>query len=169
VPGFSGSWHFYALQEFLLLLLFTLMSSSDTPSPDQDLTPLIGSQTDIAPLGRGGKKPEHERTADEDVDPIEWARIANDPDFRALMRRKARLVIPATVFFLIYYFLLPLGVGWFPGLMERKVWGAMNIAYLYALSQFLMAWILAGIYVVVASGWDRQQRHLLNKFGVGNR
>lgn len=144
------------------------MSAPDTPSPDHDLTGIIGSQTDIAPLGRGGPKPEHELTADEDADPVEWARIAADPGFRALMRRKLRLVVPATAFFIVYYFLLPVGVGWFPGLMERKIWGDVNLAYLYALSQFLMAWILAGIYAVVAARWDRSQNALLKKFGASH-
>jgi uncharacterized membrane protein (DUF485 family) len=41
----------------------------------------------------------------------------------------------------------------------------MNIAYFFALSQFLMAWVLAAIYVVAASGWDRSERTLLAKFG----
>jgi uncharacterized membrane protein (DUF485 family) len=112
---------------------------------DKDYTPIVGSQTDIAPLGRSGPKPEHERTADEDRDPVAWGKIAADPSFTALVRRKLRLIVPATIFFIVYYFLLPIGVGWFPGLMEKKVWGDVNLAYLYALSQFFMAWILAAI------------------------
>lgn len=144
------------------------MSSPDIPPPDHDLTGIIGSQTDIAPLGRGGPKPAHELTADEDANPVEWKRIAGDPDFRALMRRKLRLVVPATAFFIVYYFLLPVGVGWFPGLMEKKIWGDVNLAYLYALSQFFMAWVLAGIYAVVAARWDRSQNALLKKFGVSH-
>ena len=143
------------------------MSAPDTPPPDYDLTGIIGSQTDIAPLGRGGPKPEHERTADEEAG-VEWARIAADPDFQTLLHRKLRLVIPATAFFIVYYFLLPLGVGWFPGLMEKKIWGDVNLAYLYALSQFFMAWVLAGIYAVVAARWDRSQNALLKKFGVSH-
>ncbi len=130
---------------------------------DRDYTPLVGSQTDIAPLGRGGPKPGHERTAEEDVDPVLWSAIARDPDFAALVRGKMKLIIPATVFFIIYYFLLPIGVGWFPGFMERKVWGDVNIAYLFALSQFFMAWILAGIYVVAAAVWDKREHALLTK------
>jgi uncharacterized membrane protein (DUF485 family) len=142
------------------------MSSSPE---DKDFTPIVGSQTDIAPLGRSGSKPEHERTADEDIDPVEWGRIAGDPDFKSLVRRKLRLIVPATVFFIIYYFLLPIGVGWFPGLMEKKVWGDLNLAYAYALSQFFMAWILAAIYVVAAAGWDKSEHALLRKFGAEHR
>ena len=45
--------------------------------------------------------------------------------------------------------------------MQRKACGEMNWAYLFALSQFFMAWALAGIYVVVAAGWDRKARELI--------
>ena len=76
-----------------------------------------------------------------DKPPIDWHRIQRDPDFSALVRSKARLVIPATIFFIVYYFALPIGVGWFPEFMEKKIWGDMNIAYFFALSQFLMAWV----------------------------
>jgi uncharacterized membrane protein (DUF485 family) len=140
-----------------------------SPLDDKDHTPSVGSQTDIAPLGRSGAKPDHELTADEDSDPVDWNLIAGDPGFKSLVRRKLRLIVPATAFFIAYYFLLPIGVGWFPGLMEKKVWGDMNLAYLYALSQFFMAWILAGIYVIAAAGWDRSEHALLKKFGVEHR
>jgi uncharacterized membrane protein (DUF485 family) len=96
---------------------------------------------------------------------IDWDKIERDPDFKSLVRRKVRLVVPATIFFIVYYFALPIAVGWFPEFMERKVWGAMNLAYFFALSQFLMAWVLAGIYVFAAAGWDRRERSLLAKFG----
>jgi len=145
------------------------MSAPSTPPPDRDFTAIVGSQTDIAPLGRSGAKPDHELTAGEDGDPIDWNSIAGDKDFKSLVRRKLRLIIPATAFFIVYYFLLPVGVGWFPQLMEKKVWGDMNLAYLYALSQFFMAWILAGIYVAAAAGWDRSEHALLKKFGVEHR
>lgn len=145
------------------------MSSPDTPPPDRDFTPIVGSQTDIAPLGRSGPKPDHERTADEDRDLVDWNRIAGDTDYKSLVHRKLRLIVPATVFFIVYYFLLPVGVGWFPGLMEKKIWGDMNLAYIYALSQFFMAWILAAIYVVAAAGWDKSEHALLKKFGVEHR
>ena len=97
--------------------------------------------------------------------PPDWNAIARDADFKALVQRKLKLVVPATVFFVVYYFALPIGVGWFPDFMKQKIWGDVNIAYLFALSQFFMAWILALIYVVAAAGWDRSERSLLAKFG----
>jgi uncharacterized membrane protein (DUF485 family) len=84
----------------------------------------------------------------------EWERIAATPEFRALLSRKRRFIVPATIFFIVYYFALPVLVGYFPDLMSRKVVGALNIAYVFALSQFVMAWVLAWMYVRAAEGFD---------------
>jgi uncharacterized membrane protein (DUF485 family) len=79
--------------------------------------------------------------------PPDWERLAQTSQFRALVQRKRRFVIPASVFFIIYYFALPVLVGYFPGFMSRRVIGPVNLAYLFALSQFVMAWVLAWLYV----------------------
>ena len=92
--------------------------------------------------------------------------IAKDPDFADLVRKKISLIVPATVFFVITYFALPVGAGWFPDLMKKEVWGKVNVAYLFALSQFLMTWGLAFLYVWAAAGWDRKEHELLKKHGV---
>jgi len=123
------------------------------PEPG-DLTPTVGAATDVAPLGRDLPKPAHELTADEDIDVADWDRVAAMSEFKKLLARKRKFIIPATVFFVIYYFSLPLLVGYAPNLMARKVLGVVNIAYLFALSQFFMAWIIAALYVRVAGKWD---------------
>jgi uncharacterized membrane protein (DUF485 family) len=128
-----------------------------------DPTPIVGSQTDIAPLGRSGAKPAHELTADEERGNTDWNAIAADGDFKKLIAAKASFVVPATIFFIVYYFALPILVGWFPDLMKTKI-GSVNFAYLFALSQFFMAWIIAGLYVIKASGWDKAAAGLLAKF-----
>jgi len=93
-------------------------------------------------------------------------RIARDPEFTVLIRKKAALIVPATLFFILYYFALPVGAGWFPELMQKEVWGKVNVAYLFALSQFFMTWGLAFLYIRAAAGWDRQEHRLLKKFGA---
>jgi uncharacterized membrane protein (DUF485 family) len=123
------------------------------PEPG-DLTPEVGAATDVSPLGRSGQKPAHELTADEDVDVADWDRVAAMEEFKRLLASKRRFIVPATIFFIIYYFALPVLVGYAPGLMDRKVFGVLNLAYLFALSQFFMAWIIAALYVRVADKWD---------------
>jgi uncharacterized membrane protein (DUF485 family) len=135
-------------------------------SPDPvDLTPVTGAATDVAPLGRAGDKPPHERTGVEEIGLADWDAIAATREFKELLRSKARFIVPATIFFVLYYFALPVLVGYAPELMARKVWGNLNIAYVFALSQFFMAWALAIIYVGVAMGWDRRAEAILARFG----
>ena len=128
-----------------------------------DLTPHAGSATDVAPLGRSNAKPLHEQTADEDRDVADWDRLAASAQFKALLKAKAKFVVPATAFFIAYYFSLPLLVGYAPQLMARKVFGVVNVAYLFALSQFLMAWLIAWAYVRAAGRFDRMARDVLKK------
>jgi uncharacterized membrane protein (DUF485 family) len=130
--------------------------------PNADLTPHTGSATDVAPLGRSRGKPPHEQTAEEDRDVADWARLAATAEFKALLKAKAKFVVPATIFFIVYYFSLPLLVGYAPQLMAQKVFGVVNVAYLFALSQFFMAWILAWAYVRAAARFDRMARAVID-------
>ncbi len=85
----------------------------------------------------------------------DWAKLEAEPEFRALLSRKAKFIICSTIFFVIYYFALLVLVGWFPDLMKIEVLGRLNIAYVFALSQFFMAWGLAWIYTRQAAAWDK--------------
>jgi uncharacterized membrane protein (DUF485 family) len=128
-----------------------------------DLTPEVGAATDIAPLGRAETKPAHELTAAEDSNPVDWSRVTQMPEFRAMVRAKLRFIIPAVIFFVIYYFALPVLVGYAPGLMSKKILGVINIAYLFALSQFFMAWIIAALYLRAALRFDRMEHTVIEK------
>jgi|SRR5215471_18129355 len=93
----------------------------------------------------------------------DWDRIAASQEFKKLMATKKAFIIPAFVFFVVYYFTLPALVGYAPQLMSKKVIGNVNWAYLFALSQFLMAWILAWLYVKKAGGFDRLAAEIIAK------
>ena len=94
---------------------------------------------------------------------VSWSAIAESNDFKELIRSKARVVIPATLFFLVYYFALPVLVGYAPALMERKVIGNVNVAYLFALSQFFVAWGIAAFYLRAASRFDSMAKKSIEK------
>ncbi|MEY2482801.1 MAG: hypothetical protein QOK24_1329 [Verrucomicrobiota bacterium] len=128
------------------------MDLGDEKNP-HDATPIVGADTDIAPLG--GPKPAHERTADEEPDVIDWERLAASERFRNLLKAKRRFVVPATIFFIVYYFALPVLIGYARPFMERQVFGPVNLAYLFALSQFFVAWIIAALYVRAAARFDK--------------
>ena len=90
--------------------------------PD-DPTPIVGAPTDIAPLSHGQPKPPHERTADEEAGAINWEALAASEQFRHLLRAKRRFIVPAMIFFIVYYFALPVLVGYARPFMETRVLG----------------------------------------------
>jgi uncharacterized membrane protein (DUF485 family) len=97
----------------------------------------------------------------------DWDRAAADEEFKDLMAAKARFVVPATVFFVIYYFALPILVGYAPKFMSTPVLGAVNIAYLFALSQFFVAWFIAWLYVRAAGRFDSKAGRVLDRLEKG--
>jgi uncharacterized membrane protein (DUF485 family) len=132
------------------------------PQPG-DPTPLVGSPTDVSSVG-AGSKPAHELTAGEQAPLADWDCVAESEDFKNLLAEKRRFILPATIFFVLYYFALPVLVGYARPLMETKV-GFVNLAYLFALSQFFVAWIIAALYVRAANRFDKAAASILSKIG----
>ena len=97
--------------------------------------------------------------------PTDWDIVAGNPEFKDLMVAKARFIVPATVFFIAYYFALPILVGYAPDLMATPVIGPVNLAYLFALSQFFVAWIIAWLYVRAAERFDRMAASVVAHLG----
>ncbi len=83
----------------------------------------------------------------------EWIRIERTSAFEELMQRKKAFIIPATIFFLIFYFGLPV-LAAFTTLLNFQVIGAISGAYAYAFAQFAMTWILMHLYINQANKWD---------------
>ncbi len=94
---------------------------------------------------------------------IDWDALASSKRFRELIAAKRRFIIPAMIFFIVYYFALPVLIGYAPTFMERQVLGPVNLAYLFALSQFFMAWIIAALYVRAAARFDRMADEVLEQ------
>ena len=106
--------------------------------------------------------PTGEPRADSADSMSDWDVVANNEEFKDLMAAKARFIVPATIFFIVYYFALPVLVGYAPKFMKTPVIGPVNIAYLFALSQFFMAWILAWLYMRAANRFDAMGKSILD-------
>ena len=97
--------------------------------------------------------------------PVNWEQLEAKPEFRALLAKKKAFIVPAFVFGMLYYLALPVLVGYFPEMMKTKVWGEVNVAYVFALSQFIMAWVMAFLYVRVATQWDKAAASVIHGQG----
>ena len=68
------------------------------------------------------------------------------------MKRKRAFIIPATIFFLPWYFGFIVLAGYAPDFMGEEVLiDGFTIGYLLALTQFLMTWVLGAMYLRRAS------------------
>jgi uncharacterized membrane protein (DUF485 family) len=83
----------------------------------------------------------------------EWVRVERTSAFKELVRAKRAFIIPATIFFMVFYFGLPF-LAAFTTVLNAKVLGPLTLAYLYAFAQFAMTWILMHLYVSRSNRWD---------------
>ena len=91
----------------------------------------------------------------------EWERIAASEQFHDLLAIKKMFIVPAFVFFFVYYFALAALVGYAPKLASTRVIGTVTVAYLFALSQFVVGWIIAGLYLLASARFDALTKDIL--------
>ena len=79
---------------------------------------------------------------------IQWEAVERSPEFRELIRRKKSFVLPATLFFLAWYFGFIILAGYAPDFMGREfITDGLTVGYALALSQFVMTWVLGWLYL----------------------
>ena len=94
---------------------------------------------------------------------VNWAEIDTSPKFQALHRKKTIFLWGLMAFSLIYYFLLPIGASYYQELFKTKVWGVINFGILFALSEFVVAWVLAFVYAKKANAeFDAMAQEIVN-------
>ena len=91
----------------------------------------------------------------------QWDHIAGSAQFKDLLQIKKTFIVPAFVFFFVYYFALALVVGYAPKLASTRVIGTVTVGYLFALSQFVVGWVIAGLYLLASSRFDALTRDIL--------
>jgi uncharacterized membrane protein (DUF485 family) len=79
---------------------------------------------------------------------VEWTAIQRSPEFQELIRRKKAFVLPATIFFMAWYFGFIILAGYAPDFMGREfITDGLTVGYALALSQFVMTWVLGWMYL----------------------
>ncbi|HET8823052.1 MAG TPA: DUF485 domain-containing protein [Thermoleophilaceae bacterium] len=79
---------------------------------------------------------------------FDWEAVERSPEFRQLIKRKKAFVIPATIFFLAWYFGFIILAGYAPDFMgDEFLTDGLTVGYVLALSQFVMTWVLGWLYL----------------------
>jgi uncharacterized membrane protein (DUF485 family) len=78
---------------------------------------------------------------------VEWERIERLPEFRELVARRRRFVLPATAFFLVWYFGFIILAGYAEDFMGTSIYEGFTVGYALALTQFVMVAVLGLSYL----------------------
>jgi uncharacterized membrane protein (DUF485 family) len=84
----------------------------------------------------------------------EWVAVERSHAFKEYARKRKAFLIPATIFFMVFFFGLPI-LAAFTTVLNGRAIGPLTWAYVYGFAQFAMTWILMHLYVNRANKWDR--------------
>lgn len=78
---------------------------------------------------------------------VDWHAAEESPEFQELVKKRRAFVIPALAFVFVWYFGFIALAGYAPDFMGESVYEGVTIGYMLALSQFVMTWALAWLYL----------------------
>jgi uncharacterized membrane protein (DUF485 family) len=114
-----------------------------------------------------------DETGYEKHDPREhqsYDRIRATLEFAELRRRYAAFVVPATLVFILWYFLYVVMSNWAPGFMGTQLVGNINVALVFGLLQFVTTFGIAWLYArYMNRAVDPLARDLEARFNGGPR
>ncbi|WP_091260155.1 DUF485 domain-containing protein [Aneurinibacillus thermoaerophilus] len=85
---------------------------------------------------------------------IDYTAIAQSKKFKSLIQAKRNFIVPMCVFFIIFYYTLPILTS-YSNILNIPAIGSITWAWLYAFGQFIMTWALCMIYTRKASSFDK--------------
>ncbi|AMA64059.1 MAG: DUF485 domain-containing protein [Kurthia gibsonii] len=92
----------------------------------------------------------------------EYVKISESSEYHALVKKKNKFLVPMTIFFLAFYFTLPLLTS-FTKVLHAKAIGDITWVWIFALAQFIMVWAFAMIYVKKANAFDKDAAVIIEK------
>ncbi len=94
----------------------------------------------------------------------DYSAIVKTREFQQLLDEKKKFIIPLTLFFLIFYFALPIMTST-STVLNNSFYGHITWAWVFAFAQFIMTWTLCMIYSKRAARFDRLSEEVLKKGG----
>ncbi|WP_232713385.1 DUF485 domain-containing protein [Bacillus xiapuensis] len=94
--------------------------------------------------------------------PTKYEEMAKRPEFIQLVQAKKKFLVPLSVFFLVFYFALPLLTS-YSTLLNAPAVGSISWVWVLAFSQFIMTWTLCMVYVKKASQFDKMAENIVKE------
>lgn len=94
---------------------------------------------------------------------INFEKISESQELKHLLKEKKKFLVPLVLFFMVFYFLLPVLTS-YTKILNKPAIGSISWTWIYALAQFVMTWVLCSIYVKKSGKFD----HLVNQIVENN-
>ncbi|MFD1849764.1 DUF485 domain-containing protein [Oceanobacillus bengalensis] len=93
---------------------------------------------------------------------VDYVNVESSPQFKRFMANKRKFIVPLTIFFLVFYFLLPILTS-YTTFLNTPAFGDISWVWIFAFSQFLMVWVLCTIYVKKANSFDKEADQIIEE------
>ncbi|MEN2767931.1 DUF485 domain-containing protein [Ornithinibacillus xuwenensis] len=91
---------------------------------------------------------------------VDYVKVESSPQFKQLMANKKKFILPMTVFFLVFYFLLPIFTS-YGTFLNTPAFGDITWAWIFAVAQFVMTWVISSMYVKKAASFDDEADQII--------
>ncbi|CAK6479781.1 DUF485 domain-containing protein [Peribacillus simplex] len=84
----------------------------------------------------------------------DYTKIVQSQSFQELLRKKRNFIVPLSIFFMVFYFTLPILTS-YSKVLNSYAFGAISWAWIFAFAQFIMTWTLCILYSRKAATFDK--------------
>ena len=113
---------------------------------------------------KGIEMEEKMMTREDEKKKRDYSAIVQTQQFQQLLREKKRFILPFTLFFLVFYFALPIMTS-YTSVLNNRFYGYITWAWVFAFAQFIMTWALCMIYSKKAVRFDHLSNEVLKEGG----
>ncbi|MEN1969436.1 DUF485 domain-containing protein [Lentibacillus sp. N15] len=90
----------------------------------------------------------------------DYVKVEQSEEFQGYMAKRKKFILPYTIFFLVFYFLLPICTS-YTTFLNKPAIGDISWVWLFAFAQFAMTFILCIVYVKKAGELDKQADEII--------
>lgn len=98
---------------------------------------------------------------------IDYSKVVQSASFQQLMREKRGFILPFSLFFLAFYFTLPILTS-YSTVLNTPAFGSISWAWVFAFAQFIMTWVLCMLYSKRAARFDEIVEKMKQEVKGGN-
>ncbi|MDP9738241.1 UNVERIFIED_ORG: uncharacterized membrane protein (DUF485 family) [Bacillus sp. B2I3] len=92
----------------------------------------------------------------------DYTKIVQSQSFQELLRKKRNFIVPLSIFFMVFYFTLPILTS-YSKVLNSFAFGAISWAWIFAFAQFIMTWTLCILYSRKAATFDQLVEKIVNE------